>query len=165
MNNILTKKETRAHRANNHKAIGTALIAATLLSSSSVFANRPAMEDSSSMRPEVVEDVTETRPTPVQETLPQAPSSVDLMMQNQPHQQFTGDVLQLPAEELQAGETLTIQLLDFPRRGMSMDKVKREYGEPLTISDSIGKPPITSWTYNDRVVYFEFATVLHVVAR
>ena len=88
-----------------------------------------------------------------------------MMQQQQYTGQQTGDVVMLPPKEMQAGETIRIQLLDFPRRGMSMDKVKNEYGQPDTVSNSIGKPPITSWTYNDRVVYFEHSTVLHVVAR
>ena len=66
---------------------------------------------------------------------------------------------------MQAGETIKIKLLDFPRRGMTMDKVQNEYGQPAAVSDSVGQPPITSWVYNDRVVYFEYSTVLHVVAR
>lgn len=80
-------------------------------------------------------------------------------------QQQTGDVLQLPTRELRPGETLAVRLLDFPRRGMSMEKVKSEYGQPNTVSGPVGQPPITHWTYNDRVVYFEYSTVLHVVAR
>jgi hypothetical protein len=48
---------------------------------------------------------------------------------------------------------------------MSMDKVENELGRPLEISDTVGDPPITSWTYADRVVFFEYSTVLHVVAR
>jgi hypothetical protein len=48
---------------------------------------------------------------------------------------------------------------------MSMEKVQQEYGQPIAVSDSIGKLPITRWTYQDRVVYFEHSTVLHVVAR
>ncbi len=97
---------------------------------------------------------------------PQAkmPSAVESMMQRQSQQQ-TGDVLQLPAKEIQPGETIKIKLLDQPRRGMSMTKVQQEFGQPITTSESVGKPPITSWTYNDRIVYFEYSTVLHVVAR
>jgi hypothetical protein len=66
---------------------------------------------------------------------------------------------------LLAGETIQIKQLDFPRRGMSMDKVRNEYGQPISTSPVVGQPPITSWTYNDRIVYFEYSTVLHVVAR
>jgi hypothetical protein len=90
-----------------------------------------------------------------------APSSVEIMLQ---HEQ-RGDVVTLPPKEMRAGETLQIRLLDFPRRGMSMDKVRNEYGQPGAVSETVGKPPITSWIYSDRIVYFEYSTVLHVVAR
>lgn len=128
-------------------------LASTLSFTPQAYANRPAMDDTE-------EAMTEA------ENIPQAPSAVEMMMQQQTHQtQQTGDVLQLPAKEMQPGETIQIKLLDYPRRGMSMDKVQQEFGQPLAASDSVGKPPITRWTYNDRVVYFEYSTVLHVVAR
>ena len=73
--------------------------------------------------------------------------------------QATGDVL-----EIQQGETMPVNVLDFPRRGMSMDKVRNELGEPVDASDAIGEPPITTWTYPDRTVYFEYSSVVHVVA-
>lgn len=137
------------------------LIFFCLIYSPTVFANRPAMGD----RTEIVHDTEVTLPEdnrPV-EIAPDAPSSVEIMMQQQTRQ--TGDVLQLPAKEMQPGETLKIKLLDYPRRGMSMDKVQQEYGQPVAITDGVGQPPITSWTYGDRVVYFEYSSVLHVVAR
>jgi hypothetical protein len=74
-------------------------------------------------------------------------------------QQVTGDAL-----ELQPGETLPIKPLDFPRRGMSMTTVETQLGVPNEISDSVGEPPITSWTYADRIVYFEHSKVIHAVA-
>jgi len=122
-----------------------------VLYSTPASANRPAVDESSEMDKEINENITE------------APSSVELMIQQQNRQ--SGDVLQLPAKEIQPGETIRIKLLDYPRRGMSMEKVQQEYGQPIAVSDSIGKPPITRWTYQDRVVYFEHSTVLHVVAR
>ena len=154
--------------AQNNKA-GT-LFAAVLLSvvSTSAFANRPSMEDSSMASTETEtqteQAITENRPEAVPE--PEAPSAVEIMMQQQNQQpQQTGDVVQLPAKEMQPGETLRIQLLDYPRRGMSMERVQQEYGQPIATSASVGQPPITHWTYSDRVVYFEYSTVLHVVAR
>ena len=75
-------------------------------------------------------------------------------------EQVTGDVL-----EMQPGDTIMINPLDFPRRGMSMDKVENELGQPVDISPSIGDPPITSWTYPDRVVFFEYSKVIHVVEK
>lgn len=92
-----------------------------------------------------------------------AQASVENMMQQETQQ--TGDVIVLPPKEMQAGETIQINLLDLPRRGMSMDKVQNELGQPISTSASVGQPPITSWTYSDRIVYFEYSTVLHVVAR
>jgi len=74
-------------------------------------------------------------------------------------QQISGDVL-----EIQQGETIEVKLLDFPRRGMTMKKVLNELGKPNSMSDAVGKPPITNWVYNDRTVTFEYSTVIHVVA-
>lgn len=73
---------------------------------------------------------------------------------------ISGDVL-----ELQPGETIIINPLDFPVRGMTMDKVQNELGHPAEIAPSIGEPPITRWTYADRVVFFERSQVIHVVER
>ena len=71
----------------------------------------------------------------------------------------TGDVI-----ELQTGDTLPVTVMDFPRRGMTMETVKNELGPALSVSEAIGKPPITTWTYSDRVIYFEYSHVVHVVA-
>ncbi len=68
------------------------------------------------------------------------------------------------AVEIQPGETLPVKLLDFPHRGMSMEKVQNELGRPLDISPSVGQPPITSWRYQDRKVFFEYDKVIHTVA-
>ncbi len=75
-------------------------------------------------------------------------------------EQVSGDVL-----EMKPGDTITINPLDFPRRGMSMDKVQNELGRPAEISPTVGEPPITSWTYPDRVIYFEYSKVIHVVEK
>jgi len=156
---------------NHHaiRSIATPLAALLLCASSTVvFANRPAMEDSSgtvSSQPVYQQEqaTDDHRPSAVAE--PEAPSAVELMMQQQSQQQYTGDVVQLPAKEMQPGETIKIQLLDYPRRGMTMDRVQNEFGQPIAISDSVGKPPITRWTYSDRIVFFEYSSVLHVVPR
>ena len=76
-----------------------------------------------------------------------------------------GDVLDMPQPELNQPETAALSLLDFPRRGMDQEKVQSELGSPVEIKSAVGQPPITRWIYNDRVVYFEYSTVLHVVAR
>lgn len=51
----------------------------------------------------------------------------------------------------------------LPRRGISMDRVLSDFGEPVSRNDAIGDPPITEWNYGDFRVYFEFQTVLHSV--
>ena len=169
MNILLTKKTIQANRTIRQNTLSFSLFAATLLSSSSAFANRPAMEESSEVSNEVsrpAEEAASSRPEALPEDQQAMPSSVEIMMQQQNQQTYqTGDVVQLPAKEMQPGETLKIQLLDFPRRGMSMDKVQFTYGQPIAISETVGKPPITHWIYSDRVVYFEHSTVIHVVAR
>ena len=149
-----------------NKRITALLCTGLLLCSLPASANRPAMEerriDESAvldMSGEMAEEEAE---------LGNRPSAVELMMQQQPGQPAsvqTGDVMQFPPVEMRPGETLKIELLDTPRRGASMSKVQREFGEPLSMSDSVGKPPITRWIYADRIVYFEHSSVLHVVPR
>lgn len=161
MNSLRTKNAMKINGLISTKAAVAALLLSAF--SSIAFADRPAMEES---RPVMAEPTaTQSAPENIQPR-PQAemPSAVESMMQRQSQQQ-TGDILQLPAKEIQPGETIKIKLLDQPRRGMSMAKVQQEFGQPMATSDSVGKPPITRWTYNDRVVYFEYSTVLHVVAR
>ncbi len=170
MNHLLTKKAIKANITIRRNSLSFALFTVTLLSSSATFANRPAMEEGSDFNnessSEAVEAASKTRPEALPEEQQKMPSSVEIMMQQQNQQTYqTGDVVQLPAKEMQPGETLKIQLLDSPRRGMSMEKVQFTYGQPIAISETVGKPPITHWIYNDRVVYFERSTVIHVVAR
>jgi len=117
----------------------------------SAFSSLVLSQQASANRPAAAETNTSTQ------------ASVENMMQQETQQ--TGDVIVLPPKEMQTGETIQIHLLDMPRRGMSMDKVQNELGQPTSTSASVGQPPITSWTYSDRIVYFEYSTVLHVVAR
>jgi len=157
MNRLLTNKGPEFIGMFNRNTVRSKMLAfvlSSLVVSSFVYtppasANRPAMDEGAEMDNEANAN--------------ESPSSVDIMMQQETRQ--TGDVLQLPAKEMQPGETLKIKLLDYPRRGMSMEKVQQEYGQPVAISDAVGKPPITRWIYPDRIVYFEYSTVLHVVAR
>ena len=50
-----------------------------------------------------------------------------------------------------------------PNRGMSMEQVKREYGEPSLMHPQVGDPPITRWDYSDYSVFFEYQHVLTAV--
>lgn len=66
-------------------------------------------------------------------------------------------------EMIPAG-SLKVKLLEFPRRGMSMRQVMDKLGKPKKASTGIGTPPIRHWKYDDRIIYFENTTVIHVVA-
>lgn len=53
--------------------------------------------------------------------------------------------------------------INVPDRGLSMDQVIAEFGEPIVRKESIGSPPITVWKYNDFSVYFEKTWVINSV--
>ena len=130
------------------------LITGLVLPSLAVASDRPSMEDSGSDRPGATTQSVHSVPGA---HAPEAPEATETVRQEV---QVSGDAL-----EIQPGETITINPLDFPRRGMPMDKVKNELGQPIEISPTVGEPPITSWTYPDRVVYFEHSNVIHVVEK
>lgn len=50
-----------------------------------------------------------------------------------------------------------------PVQGMSMTTVEQQYGQPDEKSPAVGDPPITRWTYNGFVVFFEHNLVIHSV--
>lgn len=50
-----------------------------------------------------------------------------------------------------------------PTRGTSMTTVRAQYGEPSSIKDAVGDPPITRWAYPSYTVYFENQHVIDVV--
>ena len=52
-----------------------------------------------------------------------------------------------------------------PQRGMKMVQVEAAFGTPQSRSQAVGHPPITTWSYAEFTVYFEYDTVLHAVAR
>ncbi len=130
------------------------MILAGLLIPATVMAERPAMSERDTepalAEPMAIEEPAQAAPAPVEE-----PREEAVVIQ-----QITGDVI-----ELHPGETIVINPLDFPRRGMSMEKVENEIGRPLEISPTVGDPPITAWTYSDRVVFFEHSKVIHAVQR
>jgi hypothetical protein len=108
--------------------------------------------------PEPVEPVAESPAPPMADSEPAAPETIEVI-------ETTGDVLAMPQPTQREIDASPMLLLDFPRRGMDQDKVQSELGTPVEIKDPVGQPPITRWIYSDRVVYFEYSTVLHVVAR
>jgi len=55
-----------------------------------------------------------------------------------------------------------------PTRGMTMDQVRKQFGEPKQILPTVGtahtpRPPITPWVYDKFTVYFEYNRVVHAV--
>ncbi len=124
----------------------TGLFILLCLSSQPALADRPWATESTVTEP------AETEPAPAFEPAPAVAPPSNIQMQ-------TGTVV-----EVQPGETIPVQVLDFPRRGMSMEKVQNELGRPIDISPTVGEPPITTWRYDDRKVFFEYDKVIHVVA-
>ena len=75
----------------------------------------------------------------------------------------------LPSPSIGA-DTLTIpghsesgEMQITPRRGISMEAVLEEFGEPDQRYGPIGEPPISEWVYGGFRVYFEHQTVLHAI--
>jgi|SaaInlLV_10m_DNA_2_1039722.scaffolds.fasta_scaffold62657_2 hypothetical protein len=52
-------------------------------------------------------------------------------------------------------------MMVMPKRGISMDRVLEQFGEPQRRIEAIGQPPITEWDYGNFRVFFEYQTVLH----
>lgn len=50
-----------------------------------------------------------------------------------------------------------------PSGGLTMDQVRRGFGDPKQTIPAVGQPPITRWVYADYVVYFEYQYVIHSV--
>lgn len=138
----------------------TVLIITACLASQTASAFRPAMEDNPAPASTSADaEPVDFRPAPVPAAAPAPMSEPAAANTSVMTQQHSGDVL-----EIQPGETIDVNPLAFPRRGMTMDKVKNELGEPLQISPTVGQPPITTWHYADRKIYFEGTSVIHVVA-
>lgn len=57
------------------------------------------------------------------------------------------------------------QAVKRPAKGINKEKVKAEFGEPLSINGPVGEPPISSWEYPDFIIYFEYDLVLHSVLK
>ena len=129
------------------------IILAGLIFPTMAMADRPAMSERYD-EPVVVQPMAIEQPEQIEVT------AEEVIIEEVVVKQVTGDVL-----KMQPGDTIKINLLDFPRRGMPMDKVQNELGQPVDISPTVGEPPITSWTYPDRVVFFEYSRVIHVVEK
>lgn len=114
----------------------------------------PVSAPSEEAQPAYMQEENKTAPAAATSETAPAPA-----MRSETHK--SGDVLNMPASDQPA----RVRLLDFPRRGMSTQTVESELGRPNEIVPAVGTPPISRWVYDDRVVFFERASVVHVVAR
>ena len=53
--------------------------------------------------------------------------------------------------------------IDVPRNGITMAKVRQQYGQPASEHPAVGEPPITRWDYAGYSVFFEHDLVIHSV--
>lgn len=53
--------------------------------------------------------------------------------------------------------------LPRPSRGMTMNQVRADFGEPVKEHPWVGDPPITRWDYERYSVFFEYEYVLESV--
>lgn len=53
----------------------------------------------------------------------------------------------------------------MPERGITMQRVRDQLGDPRKEIGPVGEPPITRWIYERFTVYFEHNRVLHSVKR
>ena len=59
------------------------------------------------------------------------------------------------------GHTDGVEKQVMPRRGISMEDVLAQFGEPDQRYGPVGEPPISEWVYGNFRVYFEYQKVLH----
>ncbi|MGQ9425187.1 hypothetical protein ACXYTJ_06405 [Gilvimarinus sp. F26214L] len=75
--------------------------------------------------------------------------------------QSSAESVQVPVGQ-QAEQKWTMKR---PVTGMSQDQVEDFFGKPVNWREAVGDPPISSWIYEDFVVYFEYDRVLHTVLK
>ncbi len=71
------------------------------------------------------------------------------------------DVLTIPG--VGNNPQATRNQVDSPSRGLTMDEVRAQFGDPKEIKSPIGDPPITRWVYDNFTVHFEYNYVIHSV--
>lgn len=79
---------------------------------------------------------------------------------------FTLQVQTLTAEDIRipVGEQAKDQTpVDMPTKGMSKERVKSLFGEPIEEFPAKGQPPISRWKYQEFTVYFDSNAVIHCV--
>lgn len=71
------------------------------------------------------------------------------------------DVLTIP--NLGDNSAKPVDDVTLPQRGMTMDEVSAQFGNPIQIKPPVGNPPITRWVYDKFTVHFEQNYVIHTV--
>jgi hypothetical protein len=74
-------------------------------------------------------------------------------------QTSTAEDIRIPVGEQAKDQTP----VDIPTKGMSKERVKNLFGEPLEEIAAKGQPPISRWKYQEFTVYFDNNTVIHCV--
>jgi len=67
------------------------------------------------------------------------------------------------ADVLLIEEVRQSERMNLPVNGVSKDKVRATFGDPVQEHAAVGDPPITRWTYDNWSVYFEYDLVLFTV--
>lgn len=115
------------------KTTSSLLLLLTTLYTSVLMAERPAVYDeaaTASEEPANTETMADEGRPAVDE-----PTSVEVIEQ-------TGDVMTMPAEATSDDKVISVQTLDFPRRGMTQDKVQNELGRPVEIIPPLVNHPL-----------------------
>jgi hypothetical protein len=71
------------------------------------------------------------------------------------------DVLTIP--NLDDQSAIPAENVVHPKRGMTMEEVSAQFGNPKEIKPPVGNPPITRWVYDKFTVHFEQNYVIHSV--
>lgn len=74
-------------------------------------------------------------------------------------QSSSAEEIRIPIGE----QSKTQPAVDMPAKGMSKERVKSLFGEPLEEVPAKGQPPISRWKYQEFTVYFDSNTVIHCV--
>jgi outer membrane protein assembly factor BamE (lipoprotein component of BamABCDE complex) len=74
-------------------------------------------------------------------------------------QTSTAEEIRIPVGE-QAKDQATV---DMPSKGMSKERVRNLFGDPLEEIPPKGNPPISRWKYQEFTVYFDSNAVIHSV--
>lgn len=76
-----------------------------------------------------------------------------------PTQNSFAEEIRIPVGE----QAKTQPAVDMPATGMSKERVRSLFGEPLEEIPAKGQPPISRWKYQEFTVYFDSNTVIHCV--